>query len=474
MKYSIFLLLLFTAHAYSFEYDFSSDKCDKTNDYLQPQLKEFIDKNPTFFSYNDSCEKPFLLSTKNVSTLRQAANAVDATSLCLYASLQNNPIAPDNCNPEGLDEKGNKKYIKQLYVKCDSPTGDGSRYYQKKVTKNCMGKQKVKNKEGKWVWADYKRSSTTHYGYEAPCVTKELHKVLYKSFLNVAECTGVDKSTWFSILNHESRFQINAGNTHQVYGVGQLTSQAIGEINRRYFEKRSYEYDKKLKKSVLSNVWREGNFLDFREKYAKRKGIPAESDDNPCHRMRGTLAKPFDVETPDEWRFKRGKKSRYNPYASACERAGVPANPLKSLLYSALTHKIDIGKAETLYKTFPKVLKEKFKKHKSKIIHLLARYIYNGGDGAVGSVLKNYFLTKVHYKEKISYLPTYRPGYDHIDVNSFKKEFEEYIQHSAAKADGVYGDKKRELGGYVKGIEQDKAMIEKYLAQRGVDVQCGY
>ena len=142
------------------------------------------------------------------------------------------------------------------------------------------------------------------------------------------------------------------------------------------------------------------------------------------------------IDGIDKKRKKKGlEELEIKRWASYCSRASLPSNPLKSLLYSALTHKLDLGKAEIIFKMLPKVARDKLSKTsagKKKVLNVLARYIYNGGDGAVGAIMKNFLTTKRNFKT-IDYMPIYKEGFSHYTPDVFKAEFEEYILKTKSK-----------------------------------------
>lgn len=283
----MFLVLSSSLHALEFKYE----TCNPSNNYLQGDLRSFISSNPTFFGHEQVCgASSSFMEEYNQKNVKGIYEVIDSTNLCLYASLMNNPLKPERgsrfpvCNGSTADEKA--KAVEKMT------------YYDKKSGKNKFNR--------------------------APCVTKELHETMVKVFLTTTECTGIDKGAFFSILNHESRFQPNVGNSNGVYGVGQLTSIAASEVNRVYLER------KKMK-----------DFQYLREEYSNKHGVSVDSSENACNRMLGTLKKPFDIDTPDECAAKRKKKIACDKRLSPCERAAFPRNPLRNLLYASLLYKAD-------------------------------------------------------------------------------------------------------------------------------------
>ncbi len=432
MKLIIALFPLSVLVAHSFEYEFAKN-CNSTNNYLQKQVVNFKNGNPTFFGQYEDCDTSTLISKANKDNIKKISDLTDSTSLCIYESMKANKLRAR------LSKKGNN--IGTRYAVCPGKSSEA----------RLNAKRKIKNSAGKV--------------YQSPCLTKELHETIYKTFLTVSDCVGIDKGVYFSMVNHESKFIPNIGNSLGVYGIAQLSSIAAKQVNINHRINRT-----------------KGNkdFTFLEKDYEKRLGYKVSEKENACSRIRGTLKTPF-------------------PYRSltACERSAFPKNPLRSMLYGALLHKYYARLAEKYYKElFTDDVKKKVSKYH--VVKTITKYIYNGGPGGVKQILRNYFVTKnaredgtkVKFADKRTgkkFTSVMKGGFSSFSSEIFKNELADYIRYTGKFPD-VYGgskklpaatrekrkrNKQRELGGYVSKIDSDRKKIEEKLAAKGLKVKCG-
>jgi hypothetical protein len=199
--------------------------------------------------------------------------------------------------------------------------------------------------------------SRSHFVREpAPCVSPRLVRFISGSYTEVTRCLGISALEWAPQLSHESAFHINVKSDTNAWGINQLTSIAVNEVNRALFDR-----------ALIPNRGRDA----ARRPYLKLAEVTG------CQAVKAIEKEPMN----------QGKsQGRVDP----CDSSAIPDNPRASLVYGGLLHLENQRQARELVSEWAHGWKARGKadagRMRAEIAHIereLAMVIYNGGGGEI-------------------------------------------------------------------------------------------
>ncbi len=421
-------------------------QCKNGNDYLESTIKNFKNANPSFYGADltSDCRSELPLPSPT-ERLNDLIISVDPLYSCMGTSMNRAIVKSANLI--------SPKYATTVrhYVDCSS----GSPQYSYKG--NAAGAISERKQEYDFQLADCKKANkscdqhgpcraakklylaqkerpvdkngNTDLPLERPCLSKNYQDFVYRSFKTAANCLEFSEKEmreYFMVVNHESSFMINVANDQGTTGIAQLTTDGIAEVNDIWGER--YELN--------------GHTRNRKDGKALQKLI---GKNEYCSLIPKTLSSPFEVPK--------------NGFVGKCDRAQIPANPLKSFIYGMILHSHYRSKAEDLY---TKMFASSFNGHASipsedreKIIAALTIFMYNGGPSIKGVALK--FIAQKSWN-----------GLDKVKVSHdyFKEKFGSYL---AAHYPSKHESRRQEVATYYQDMLDDAKRVEKQLSEK---VEC--
>jgi len=254
--------------------------------------------------------------------------------------------------------------------------------------------------------------------FDRPCLSKNYHQLVSQSFQHAVKCVELDPISLLKLIHHESQFRTLVGNSKKVYGIMQLTSQGIAEVHRRL------KIGKKTRPTFMKNNYLKNAYCQNILKFL----VPAKV-----------------------------KKTGKRYFTNACERTKIPPNPLLSLIYGGLIHKLNKrtveNKIQVLRGRFPSL-----EKYKKELQDDLAVIMYNGG--AMGTL--NRFE---------SFLMEYAPTFKQNNYAEIMNQFSNYL----AKYYGgnrTLKTRKKEVANYLFSTEKDYRIINEKVKRKYPGRQC--
>lgn len=255
--------------------------------------------------------------------------------------------------------------------------------------------------------------------YRKPCITEKFNNFVSQSFLNTMKCIDINPYEIFPLINHESRFQVNIGNTNKVYGITQLTGIGVAQVN----EVLNRTLDRKNRPTDRHNV----------------KSLDLFFQSDRCTPIRDYLSHPFKVK-------KRMVKrtGRHKFWVDTCERVSFPDGVILNLLYGGLLYKHYKNRIKRFLKKENIKIKEG---DKDKIFFDLVMYVYNGGPYHLMTSLETYI--KLIIKEK------------QLDYKSFARNFPFFLKKHYG-GEKITARKKKEVAEFATTIRREaREMVEK-------------
>ncbi|MGE0634053.1 MAG: hypothetical protein AB7O96_16685, partial [Pseudobdellovibrionaceae bacterium] len=291
-----------------------------------------------------------------------AATAVTKPSECHFCTLltkaQDKAVYDDPAKCAGKNAEGkpfNKNYLanslKQVPAMYRLPRAKVS---EAEFPKECIQTIMSNFPDSAKMYASCSSvSATPAPGAGRHCMTSEYVNTVYNSFVDVMDCLDVDQMIFLPKLLNESGFHINAFNSKGFdSGVGQLTKSALSDVN-----------------------------LNGHVRYVKKI---QESNKPSCQRLTkvGGLMNQASVDS-----------------AKRCELISAPMNPVRNILYTAMTalrlrqiveNSLRKAEIDSLF------VEGGFGNYdREKLIETLSILGYNTGGGTAVRFLKDYLQVRV-------------------------------------------------------------------------------
>jgi hypothetical protein len=236
-----------------------------------------------------------------------------------------------------------------------------------------------------------------------PCIEPLLTDTVQSAFNSTMNCLGLDQKEIFSLIGWESHFQINLYNSGGT-GIGQVTGHATSDV-------------------------------DLNHRFAEDLYKPE------CQQF----ASIFD-DSAKQCRSMRERHLSYIPLTNSrvCEWIASSNNPARNLLYAGATYRLDKREAERLAARIGATPADR-----EKIATEIARYMYNGGSGAI----RNLILLKYGLRSKGQ----------RVKYSEFKSEFHDVVLNYFGDTAEQEGDPKTKarVASYTHDIDNHARRVEK-------------
>ena len=253
----------------------------------------------------------------------------------------------------------------------------------------------------KYTVCETPQSKPTHArpALPPPCVTHTLTNSVQTALASSMNCLGIDQHEVFSLFGWESHYQMNIHYSGGI-GIGQLTSVAVADI-------------------------------DMNKRFAEDVNKPE------CQEFASVF------KTSGENYHSLKSQHGHYPTTSACQWIAPPENPARSLLYAGAIYRMDKRLAMKLASSLGSTPAES-----SRIATEIARYMYNGGSGAIRNLVRLYHM---------------RISPRRVKFSEFKSEFHSVVQNNFGSAeDEVVDDAtKQRVASYARHIDDHARIVEK-------------
>jgi len=248
------------------------------------------------------------------------------------------------------------------------------------------------------------------------CVSTHYSSVLYNTYNRVMDCFGIPPKELFALINHESRFQVNAVSGNSCAGVGQITGGAVETLNRPK------------------------NWQQFGAE------VVAKNQAEHCQPIKYIMERP---------QLQMNFKDKNN----RCEAISMPESPLMNLVYTAMNHTMNRKGIFELIEAHSKRLPRGFSpKEKERLITQLTSHAYNVGLGETKRIYRTYITNNTMTRDKLDLL---NPN---SGFNTFLRK-----KTRTGHAPGTIKDKRRrhEVSHYMASVSKDLKLIEGSDIEKG-------